>query len=77
MSVQEYKEKHYNAHLCRTGRHKWEKIKRPYQYQIDRVEGVSFLDSKRWIICKRCMKVEGRKLQLGRIVPKSFIMAGY
>ncbi len=64
MSIQEYEEKYYNVYLCKTGRHKWERIERPYQYQIDRAEGISFLASKIWIICKRCMKVKERRLEL-------------
>lgn len=57
--------------------HKWEQIERPYQYQIDEAEGVSFLDSKVWIICKKCMEVAGCSVRkLGISIPLRFFQAG-
>lgn len=57
--------------------HKWERIERPYQYQIDTVEGVSFEDSKIWIICKKCMTVNSCVIRkLIQCIPLRFLQAG-
>jgi len=39
--------------------HKWTRLKRSYQYQTDRAEGKSFVDSKVWIKCEKCPSVKG------------------
>lgn len=57
--------------------HKWERLERPYQYQTDKAEGTSFLDSKVWIICKKCTQVYYRTVgQLSACVPTRFFEAG-
>jgi len=43
--------------------HEWTRIKRPYQYQIDKAEGVSFMDSKVWIRCKKCLAVKSNTVR--------------
>lgn len=57
--------------------HKWEQIERPYQYQTDEAEGISFMDSKVWIICKKCMTVNWRNVgSLIACIPLRFLQAG-
>ncbi len=58
-------------------KHKWERLERPYQYQIDEFEDVSFLDSRVWVICKKCMRVYSRTVRrLAIYMPVPFLEAG-
>ena len=38
--------------------HKWEQLIRPYQYQIDNIFGIPFLERKHWLVCKECVTVK-------------------
>jgi len=57
--------------------HKWKRISRPYQHLIDKAEGTSFLDSKVWILCRKCREVQHRTIgSLLRALPTAFFQAG-